>query len=87
MTTIMNHSELLRRALVFADEMHREKPDVSLDQVMDKAGERFNLSPMDSEALLHIFREAHARDLADKAASGSGSTPDRPLSSPTSRNP
>ena len=55
MPTVMPQSELLRKALIFVDERRREKPAAKLSNLLDEAGMRFNLSPRDSEALLHLF--------------------------------
>jgi hypothetical protein len=58
MATVMPRDELTRRALRFVDETLRENPDRSLDALIDEAGARFNLSPLDSEALYRLFRES-----------------------------
>ena len=60
--TIMPSSELLRRAVVYIDEERRENPEKSLSQVIDEAGMRFNLSPLDSEALFRLFSSGQTGD-------------------------
>ena len=55
MPTIMPSSELLRRAVVHIDEELRNNPEKRLDTLIDEASMRFNLSPLDSEALFRIF--------------------------------
>ncbi|GAB6035602.1 hypothetical protein JCM15519_01610 [Fundidesulfovibrio butyratiphilus] len=53
MTTVVEHSELVRKALAWMDE-HRcqEKPLLAL---LDEAGMHFNLSPRDQEFLKSMF--------------------------------
>lgn len=58
MTTVIRHDMLVRRALAFVDERRRERPDLPLEALLDEAGQRFNLSPLDAEALAHAFRTA-----------------------------
>ena len=62
MATVMVREELVRRALVFVDQTRQEKPECSLDVLMDEAGARFNLSPADSAALYRLFQEAAQRN-------------------------
>ena len=61
MSTVMPREELVRRALFFVDEALRDKPERSLEPLLDEAGARFNLSPLDSEALYRLFQESRAR--------------------------
>ena len=58
MPTIMPQSELLRKAVVFVDESRRDEPGANLGKLLDEAGMRFNLSPLDSEALWRLFSAA-----------------------------
>ena len=62
MTTIMSSSELLRRAVSYIDEELRERPGTPLSTLIDQAGMRFNLSPLDSEALLRLFSSGQSGD-------------------------
>lgn len=55
MPTIMPHSELLRRAVVHVNDMRKEHPDQALCIHIDDAAMRFNLSPLDVEALSRLF--------------------------------
>lgn len=55
MTTIISSSELLKRAVAHIDDAMRECPDTSISSLVDDAAMRFNLSPLDSEALLRLF--------------------------------
>lgn len=47
---------LVRRALAFVEERRRERPDLPLETLLDEAGGRFNLSPLDGAALARAFR-------------------------------
>ena len=58
MSTVITHDMLVRRALSFLEERRRERPELPLEKLLDEAGERFNLSPADGEALAHVYRAA-----------------------------
>ena len=62
MTTIMPQSELLRRAVQYIDDVRRDTPEKKLSQILDDAGMRFNLSPVDSEALRRLFESGTPSD-------------------------
>lgn len=62
MTTIMPSTELLRRAVSYIDEELREHPEMPLPTLIDQAGMRFNLSPLDSEALFRLFSSGQPGD-------------------------
>lgn len=64
MSQILPQGELVRRAAAYIAEKHRENPHIPLSAILDEAGMRFNLSPLESEALLALFTP----DLADNAA-------------------
>lgn len=57
MATIIDQSELLRRALRYLDERRSEAPELPIDALLDEAGMRFNLGPADAENLARLFRE------------------------------
>ena len=68
MTTIMPHSELLRRAAAFVAERFAEEcpdcaatqgrlPEKALMAILDEAGMRFNLSPSETRALHDLFHK------------------------------
>lgn len=57
MATVMQHEELVRRALNYIAERRQACPGVSLYDLLDEAGARFNLSPRDQEALERLYRE------------------------------
>lgn len=71
MTTIMKEDELVRRALVFAEERllelkSRGAADQGTDRqelssLLDETGARFNLSPVQSERLAVLFERITAR--------------------------
>lgn len=56
MTTIMPKSELVRRAFAYLQEERKQKPGKSLASLLDEAGMRFNLTPVDAAALERLFR-------------------------------
>ena len=62
MPTIMPQSELLRRAVSHVNEERQDNPDKKLTQIIDEAAMRFNLSPLDAEALYRLFSEENAPD-------------------------
>ena len=55
MATVMQHEELIRRALAYIMERRRECPDMGTAELLDSAGARFNLSPLDQEALERLL--------------------------------
>lgn len=71
MTTIMPHSELLRKAVAHIDETLAQNPDQSLACLLTDAGLRFNLSPLEEEFLARFFKERaenHPQSTACKTA-------------------
>ena len=60
MATVIQHEELVRRALKYIVEAMKEKPCPSLNSLLDEAGARFNLSPRDQQALDHLL-QAHLK--------------------------
>lgn len=76
MSTVVSHDMLVRRALSFLEERRRERPDLPLEELLDEAGRRFNLSPADGEALAHVYRStrpagaSEATGAADAARNG-----------------
>ena len=55
MSTLAPHSELVRKAAAYVAETRKENPDRPLEAILDEAGMRFNLTPLDSEALRRLF--------------------------------
>jgi hypothetical protein len=66
MSTIMPSSELLRRAVAHLDELLRESPEKPLSVAIDEISMRWNLSPLDAEALLRLFSSGHAGEREDR---------------------
>ena len=58
MPTIIRHSELVRRALVYLDEERSRCPQKQVELLLDEAGMRFNLSPTEAMELERAFRPA-----------------------------
>ena len=58
MSPVVNHEELVRRALRYIVEKKQEDASASITELLDDAGARFNLSPLDQEALQRLFLSA-----------------------------
>lgn len=58
MPTIIHHSELVRRALIYLDEARGRSPEKQVTVLLDEAGMRFNLSPAEAADLERLFRDA-----------------------------
>ena len=58
MATIMPASELVRRAAAWLAEHRALYPEKSLAALLDEAGMRFNLNPLDAAALGRLFDPA-----------------------------
>ena len=56
MPTIIHHSELVRRALLYLDEERLRCPEKQVTILLDEAGMRFNLSPAEAADLERLFR-------------------------------
>ena len=56
MPTIIHHSELVRRALIYLDEERQRRPEKQVTLLLDEAGMRFNLSPAEAADLERLFR-------------------------------
>lgn len=57
MPTIMPQSELLKRALAYINDAKQDEPGKKLAVILDEAAMRFNLSPIDAEALNRLFSQ------------------------------
>ncbi len=55
MTTIMPTDKNLRNAIAWIEEYRREQPDVN--QLMAQAATRFNLTPLEEQALAKFYRD------------------------------
>ena len=56
MTTIMPQGELVRKAAAFLAEQRAQNAGKSLSALLDEAGMRFNLTPLEAAALERLFR-------------------------------
>lgn len=66
MSTVIGQSDLVRRAAAFVADTRKTHPERSLHAILDEAGMRFNLTPLDSNHLLRLFTPS------DDAAAGRG---------------
>lgn len=57
MSTIMPQSALFKQAVAHVSDSRAENPSKPLAAVVDEAAMRFNLSPLDSAALMRLFSE------------------------------
>ena len=55
--TLIEHGELVRRALEYVQEERCRRPDTPLSSLLDEAGMRFNLTPLDAAQLARLFSE------------------------------
>ena len=55
--TIIEHGELVRRALEYVLDEPCGHPDAPLFSLLDEAGMRFNLTPLDAAKLARLFSE------------------------------
>ena len=55
MPTIMPQNELVRKAAAFIAEERERNPQRALAALLDEAGMRFNLTPLDAVALERLF--------------------------------
>lgn len=58
MSTVIQHEELVRRALAYILERKQEDPSAETAKLLDSAGARYNLSPLDQQALEHMLAAA-----------------------------
>lgn len=57
MTTIMPQGELVRKAAAYLAEQRAQNAGKSLSALLDEAGMRFNLTPLEAAALERLFRK------------------------------
>ncbi|MDR0816551.1 MAG: hypothetical protein LBN28_04070 [Desulfovibrio sp.] len=55
MSTVIPQSELVRKALAYIAEQRANADGKSLAALLDEAGMRFNLTPLDTDALERLF--------------------------------
>lgn len=57
MATVIPQSELVRKAAAHIAEEQAANPEKKLSALLDEAGMRFNLNPLDAAALERLFSE------------------------------
>lgn len=62
MPTIIPYSESVRRAVAYILEELAERPEQPVSALMDAAGSRFNLGPLDYDALRRLLAESTAKN-------------------------
>ena len=55
--SLISRNELVRRAAAYIAEERAAHPEKSLSALLDEAGMRFTLTPLDAAALERIFQE------------------------------
>ena len=58
MSTLLPHGEAIRKAAAFVAETRKDEPARSLESILDEAGMRFSLTPLDGEALRRLFADS-----------------------------
>ena len=58
MSSIMPQGELVRKAAAYLAEQRAAHPGKSLATLLDEAGMRFNLTPLDAAAQERLFRQS-----------------------------
>ncbi len=54
--SVIEEGSALKRAIIWASEARTEHPEKKTLALVDEAGMRFNLSPKESDALLHLLK-------------------------------
>ncbi len=62
MAVPLPEGELLRKAVRWISEQQEMVPRPSLAKLLDEAGQRFNLTPKDSQFLYTFFIESRKKD-------------------------
>lgn len=57
MATIISQSDLVRKAAEYINEKLNQNPKADLSKLLDEAGMRYNLTPLDAASLERIFRK------------------------------
>ncbi|MBQ3060072.1 MAG: hypothetical protein IJD16_07145 [Desulfovibrio sp.] len=57
MSSLIPQGELVRKAAAYINEERTANPQKSLAALLDEAGMRFNLTPLDAQALERLFRQ------------------------------
>ena len=64
MSSFLSPGEAVRKAAAFVAETRKTEPSRSLASILDEAGMRFNLTPLDGEALYRLFSGSHPDEQA-----------------------
>jgi hypothetical protein len=62
MSSLLPPGETVRKAAAFVAETRKEEPSRSLESILDEAGMRFSLTPLDGEALHRLFSDCAGPD-------------------------
>lgn len=65
MSTIMPEGDAVRRAVSWISEHLKDDPAASVQKLVNQAITQFNLTPKDSLALMHFYRDAPKPSLPD----------------------
>ncbi|MEG1610464.1 MAG: hypothetical protein RR317_04705 [Bilophila sp.] len=72
---LIEHGELVRHALEYILEERNARPGTSLPCLLDEAGMRFNLTPLDAQSLCRLLAETITPDATcDTVPTTSGKT-------------
>ena len=61
MTTIQPESESIRKATRWIVEERKYEPEKSISKLIEEAGLKFNLSPLEEEFLLRILKDENVK--------------------------
>jgi hypothetical protein len=81
--TFIEHGELVRRALEYVQEERCRRPDAPLSSLLDEAGMRFNLTPLDAAQLARRKRTGAFRPVQTLTSHPYRTLPDAFASSET----
>ena len=60
MTTVMPEGDALRKAIKWISECKESEPEVDLQEWVEEAITRFDLSPKDADFLIHFYQSEQA---------------------------
>ena len=64
--SLIEHGEHVSRALEYVQEERLRRPDAPLSRLLDEAGMRFNLTPLDAAQLVRLFSETGRETPCDR---------------------
>ncbi|MFC1852448.1 hypothetical protein ACFL27_19795 [candidate division CSSED10-310 bacterium] len=59
---MIKESELLRRAVKWISDERRDNADAKTGALIDEAGKRFNLSPLQMNSLLRLLKDSETKE-------------------------